>query len=260
MAGIALRSRVVDDAISRRAAPETERRGGRSTTGKLVAVCGLCGGAGASTLAYLLALWSLEHRSSSRVLVIDAGSTTGGLSLYVGASSARSLSELAGDLDAGAVIGSTIARSSEGLRVLATGPRSESTSSDLALGRVVNDARQAHSLTVADCGIARSHAEQLVLQLADSVIWVFPASESGLARARLGLESTPEISGVEVFVARHDASARKIPTRRLAGLAATRGAPLVLMPGISLRPGSAADPELRDCAATLEAISAVARL
>ena len=49
----------------------------------LLAVCGLCGGAGASTLTYLVARYAVE-RGLGHVLAFDTGGTTGGLSAICG--------------------------------------------------------------------------------------------------------------------------------------------------------------------------------
>src|SRR4051794_24816394 len=62
--------------------------GGRRTPqpGALLAVCGLCGGAGASTLSYLIARFAAEQASAD-VLVCDTGGPTGGLAAYAAAES-----------------------------------------------------------------------------------------------------------------------------------------------------------------------------
>ena len=93
-----------------------------STRGRLLAVCGLCGGAGASTLAYLVALAAARSDPGS-VLVGDTGGPTGGISYYAGVEAPRSLTELAEQIASGLPTGQLLATTSEGLRVLASGPR-----------------------------------------------------------------------------------------------------------------------------------------
>ena len=53
----------------------------RARRGSLLAVCGLCGGAGASTLAYLIAALRAEQQGGP-VLVCDTGGPAGGLAAY----------------------------------------------------------------------------------------------------------------------------------------------------------------------------------
>ena len=65
---------------------------GVARRGPLLAVCGLCGGAGASTLAYLVALAAARGDPGS-VLVADTGGPTGGISYYAGVEAPRSLTE-----------------------------------------------------------------------------------------------------------------------------------------------------------------------
>ncbi len=90
--------------------------------GPLLAVCGLCGGAGTSTLAYLVALASVRE-GPGLVLVGDTGGPSGGLSQYARVEAPRSLTEAAELVAHGLPTGQLVARTSEGLRVLATGPR-----------------------------------------------------------------------------------------------------------------------------------------
>ena len=90
--------------------------------GPLLAVCGLCGGAGASTLAYLTAL--AEARSErGDVLLADTGGPTAGIAHYAGVETPRSLSEVSEHVAAGLPVAQLVATTSDGLRVLATGPR-----------------------------------------------------------------------------------------------------------------------------------------
>ena len=64
-------------AMTMRSSPASARRG------PLLAVCGLCGGAGASTLAYLVAL-AAARRDDRAVLLADTGGPTAGISHYAG--------------------------------------------------------------------------------------------------------------------------------------------------------------------------------
>ena len=94
----------------------------------LLAVCGLCGGAGASTLSYLLARFAV-NRFDGHVLVCDTGGPTGGLAACARVEVARSLSEAAAQIANGLPLASGLyATDGPGstelceLRVIATGP------------------------------------------------------------------------------------------------------------------------------------------
>jgi hypothetical protein len=95
-------------------APDTGTgRQPRANRGPLLAVCGLCGGAGASTLAYLVAL-AESHRRSDSVLVGDTGGPSGGIACYSGIEAPRSLVEVAGHVAAGLPIGPLVATTTAG--------------------------------------------------------------------------------------------------------------------------------------------------
>ncbi|HEX6022902.1 MAG TPA: hypothetical protein VFZ00_12955, partial [Solirubrobacter sp.] len=113
------------------AAAHTDRHapGTRPTTAPLVAIAGVCGGAGASTLSYLLARHAAAH-GPGPVLVCDTGGATGGLAALAAVSSSRTLTETA-VLAAGRAGESgprapwTVVPGTRGhqLRVIGTGPR-----------------------------------------------------------------------------------------------------------------------------------------
>src|SRR4051794_38418230 len=98
------------------------------TQAPLLAVCGLCGGAGASTLSYLLARHAV-HELDGHVLVCDSG-CSGGLATCAGVRSPRSLSEAADELARGLprarglyALDESAGEQGRELRVIATGPR-----------------------------------------------------------------------------------------------------------------------------------------
>ena len=91
--------------------PEESRT--RVTRGPLLAVCGLCGGAGASTLAYLVALAEARRHSDS-VLVADTGGPSGGVARYAGVEAPRSLTEVATQVVAGLPAGQLVATTEAG--------------------------------------------------------------------------------------------------------------------------------------------------
>jgi cellulose biosynthesis protein BcsQ len=205
--------------------------------GPLVAVCGVCGGAGASTLAYLIACSAVAggaQAGAAPVLLGDANPATAGLSLYAGAESRYSLDELGDQLAAGQLDGeSMIVRTTDGVRLIATGPRQRADGNPGAIARILRDASQTHALTVIDCGTLAGGTGRHVLSLATHVLWVVPATDVGVMYAQRALAAVPaRLDGAEVLVARRDVLGRRAPTRALTRLADGRRAPLVLVPHV----------------------------
>jgi len=208
------------------------RIGGGVKCGRLLAVCGLCGGAGASTLAYLVAVAAARSHLGS-VLVGDTGGPTGGLSCYAGVEAPRSLAEVAGQIVAGLPAGQLIATGSGGVRVLATGPRFTAECVREGIELLLDHARERYALTVIDCGTLAREADQIALARASHVAWVLPATVSGVRRACRVLDAiSPQLPGTELLVARHDEHERKAPLSELRRVARDRGATLVLLPTV----------------------------
>jgi len=198
--------------------------------GPLLAVCGLCGGAGASTLAYLTAL-AAACREPGDVLLADTGGPTGGLSHYTGVGTPRSLSEVAELLAAGLPVGQLLATTSERVRVLATGPRFATDCAREGVELLLDHARRRYTLTVVDCGTLACQADQLALASASHVAWVLPGSAGAVDRGRKTLDAlASHPSGREMLIARHDPSDPRTAIRALRDLARERRAPLILMP------------------------------
>ena len=204
----------------------------RVKRGRLLAVCGLCGGAGTSTLAYLVAL-AVARSDPGSVLVGDTGGPTGGISYYAGVESPGSLTELAEQIVSGQPTGPLLATTSEGLRVLASGPRFTAECPREGIELLLDQARERYALCVIDCGTLARESDRVALASASHVAWVLPASASGARRALRVLDAiTPTPLGHEVIVARHDGPARAAPLKELKHLAARRGATLVLLPRV----------------------------
>jgi MinD-like ATPase involved in chromosome partitioning or flagellar assembly len=198
--------------------------------GRLLAVCGLCGGAGTSTLAYLVALAAARSHPDS-VLVADTGGPTGGLSCYAGVETPRSVAELSEHALAGPSTGLAVATGSHGVRVLATGPRFTAERAPDGIRLLLDQARERYALTVVDCGTLARDADRVALASASHVAWVLPATVSGVQRAGRVLDAiTLHVPGDEVLVARHQDHARKARLKELRQLARDRGATLVLLP------------------------------
>jgi hypothetical protein len=248
------------DAAARAPEPHDQPRSAPAGPGPLVAVCGLCGGAGASTLAYLIArstaIGALEE--GPPVLALDAGGTTGGLSLYSRAASGRSLAELAEDIRLGRPTSTPMFTTAvDGVRLIATPPRAqpEPEPKPLVISRILSDAREAHRMTVVDCGTLSLPTERLALELATHVTWVMPATEDGLRRAQLSPSTVVSCAPTQILVARHDPSGRKASIRALAELANERHSALVLMPQVADLGGKSTDDALEICSVTMEVLA-----
>jgi MinD-like ATPase involved in chromosome partitioning or flagellar assembly len=221
--------------------PVIERNGSalaRSRVAPLLAVCGVCGGAGASTVSYLIAR-AAASTGKAHVLVCDTGGPTGGLALRAGVESVRSLAEasehVARELPLAGGLYSVVPqlRGDCELRVIATGPRLGSPGNPKGLRALLAMARSdgAHALTVVDCGTLQRAAERFVLRRASHVAWVLPATDDGIRHAeRLLACVRPAGQRAELVVARRVARVPRGSLRRLRVLAETRDAPLVLMP------------------------------
>jgi len=214
--------------------------------GALLAVCGLCGGAGTTTLAYLIALFAARDQPGS-VLVCDTGGPSGALAAIAGVTAPRSLIELADVLSAGLPTGSPYAETEDGLRVLACGPGFTPGCPHLGIERVLERARAAHALTVVDCGTLTRDADHVVLTRASHIAWVLPATPGGVRRAERMLEAiNPHRLGRELVIARCDPRERQAPLTDIKVLAAQRDATLVMVPRLPdlLEAGAAAALEL----------------
>ena len=195
-------------------------------------MCGLCGGAGASTLAYLTAL--AEARSErGDVLLADTGGPTAGIAHYAGVETPRSLSEVSELLAAGLPVGQLLATTRDGLRVLATGPRLAADCARDGIELLLDHARRRYTLTVIDCGTLARQADQIALAKASHVAWVLPATAGAVDRGRKTLDAlAPHPSGREMLLARHKPSDRRRALRELRDLARERRAPLILLPSL----------------------------
>jgi Flp pilus assembly CpaE family ATPase len=225
--------------------------------GPLLAVSGLCGGAGASTLAYLLASY-VAREGSGLVLVADTGGPSGGLSCYAGVTAPRSLTEAAEYVAGGLPTGQLVATTDAGLRVLATEPRFTPQCAPAGIEMLLDHARERYVLTVLDCGTLAREADQVALAKASHVAWVLPATDSGVRRAGRVLEAADScLLGRELIVARHDDRAPKAAIRELKRLAEDRRATLVLFPSLPDAAVSQLDRALDLAQVSLQAIAGV---
>jgi hypothetical protein len=225
--------------------------------GPHVALCGLVGGAGTSTLAYALAS-AAARLSEAPVLLCEADPTAGSLATLAGGATPHSFSELALAAAAGRPPERPFAELRGGLRLVASDPRRRALPAAAALP-VLRQARAAHGLTVVDCGTLARLEALPALELATHILWVLPATPLGLARARSALEVLAPRPGraAESLIAVATAPAAGLRARDLRPLAESRTDHLVLIPHLrdlvrgTGAPSEALAPTLADLATIL---------
>jgi pilus assembly protein CpaE len=142
----------------------------------IVAVCGLHGGAGTTTIAALLAR-AAAAQQPGRVLLCDSAPGAGDLALALGASSAYNLADVA-RLAAARQTPAEVPwlEQPDGLRVMARVPARRAAARTDAVIQVLRDAAAAHSLVVVDAGALQSEHATAALRAADVVVWTLDAT------------------------------------------------------------------------------------
>lgn len=204
-----------------------------ATGGPVVAVCGLVGGAGTSTLAYLLARQAARH-STVPVLLAELGEQ-GALAAMAGSGGAYGLAGLATAVQQQQTIAAPFTELSGGLRLVARArPALEAPVSTAGLGRVLGDAHDAHGLVVVDAGLATAPAAAALLEEASHVLFTLPATVAALERAELlartGIFNL--VAGQATLVAVATRPGRGASVKRLRRLAASHTERLLLVPHI----------------------------
>jgi hypothetical protein len=155
----------------------------RSESGPLVAVCGLVGGAGTSTLAYLLARHA-ALRYERPVILAELGDH-GDVAELTGGGGEYGLAGLVRATAAALPIGTPYVVGPAGLWVVAAERPAfdcELPLVDEWLKRVLSDARAAHQLVVVDTGLMSGINVGRLLGRATDVVLVVPAAPTALAR------------------------------------------------------------------------------
>src|SRR5215207_4594603 len=199
--------------------------------GPLVAVCGLAGGAGTSTLAYLLARRAARHSTVPVLLAeLDAGGGLVALARAVDEERPpeRPFTEAAG------------------LRLVAateTGAPDPFPTGGLA--RLLDDARAAHGLVVVDAGQPRAGEAERLLAMADHLLLCVPATAAGVRRAELqlasGLLRRAGSSGNRALVCAATQQGARAKVRQLRRLADGRVDRLLLVPHLPQLAGGELD-------------------
>ena len=221
-------------------------------------MCGLAGGAGATTIAYLVAL-AAARQMNSPVLVADTGGPSGGLAALAGVEAPRSLPELASHLATGVPLTDGIyATGPAGLRVLGAAPEFTSSWTGPQFTRIVDDAREAHRLTVIDCGTLGRDVDRSAAAAATHLAWVMPATQRGVTRAEQLLHAAPQMAARELLIARRDVRQSKAPLKQLRRVADERQATLVVVPHVSSLEHGSVERALEEAQVAIQAIRGAA--
>jgi secretion/DNA translocation related CpaE-like protein len=170
--------------------------------GRVVAVLGGRGGAGASVLAAGLALTAATL--GRRVLLVDADPLGGGLDLVLGWEDDHGLrwselSRTSGRLDAPAMVGALPLRGE--LALLSFDRRELAEVPATAMTAVLDAGRRARELVVVDLPRRLDDASEVALQAADEALLVVPAEvRSAAAAARVAAAATQHCRSVRVVV------------------------------------------------------------
>ena len=197
--------------------------------GPLVAVCGLTGGAGTTTLALLLATCAAGE-SATPVLLTEADPARAGLAALTGRATPRSLAALAAHLRDEEAPRDTFAELSTGLRLIAAAAQPAPRVERDEVGALLSEARAAHGLVVVDCGTSWT-AGSPALTNASHIVWTAPAMASAATRAAHALDAVapPPGRAHEALAVTRIRRARAVNVRTLRRIARARCEQLVLI-------------------------------
>jgi hypothetical protein len=234
--------------------------------GPVVAVCGLAGGAGTTTLAWLLA-GAAARASAAPVLLAELPAASGGLTALTGLPATSSLAGLIAAAAGGGAARPAPARGPDGLALLASPaeacPELPPQALRAALRALLAGARRRHGLVVLDCGTLHAPDARTAAALATHIVWTVPAGPPGPARAgALLVDRTlaplpDDAREVLAVSATRPAALALRGHRELRAVAAQRSARLVLVPHVR---ALAAGRGSRQLATALAAIGGVLRL
>ncbi|MBV8219503.1 MAG: hypothetical protein JO325_13635 [Solirubrobacterales bacterium] len=122
------------------------------------------------------------------------------------------------------------------------------------MGRILDDAREAHRLTVIDCGTLGRDVDRTTATTATHLAWVVPATELGVHRGEQLLQAAPPMADKEFLVARRDVRQPKASLKQLRRIAAERRPTLVLVPHVTALEHGATDRALQEAQVAIQAI------
>jgi Flp pilus assembly CpaE family ATPase len=195
----------------------------------LIAVCGIGGGAGASTLAFLTAMY-VQRFAKAPILLCDAGGPGASLALMAEEESELSLPQAASAIAADALAVPLFAQVTGKLRLIARDPELDDFTDPEGLERLLRDARRAHPVTIVDCGSLQRPVERLIAKQASSILWVARGSVAGAKRAKSVLRSLPMKADREILAVSGREERDSSSEHELMSAAELRGASLVFVP------------------------------
>jgi hypothetical protein len=230
MAAAALAARLPIRRAARAGHADERALGFDTVGGPVVAVCGLTGGAGTSTLALLLAR-GVAADSAAPILLAETDPMRAGLAVLTGRATPRPLVALAQDVSDDRQPAEAFVELEPGLRLIAAEPQPATAVARDALDLLLAQARDAHGLVVLDCGTHWT-PHSPVLAHATHIIWTLPATPTGVARGASQLNAATPAAGRwhEALAATATVRRPLASVRALRRLARQRCHQLVLLP------------------------------
>lgn len=195
----------------------------------LLAVCGIGGGVGASTLAFLTAM-HIQRFASAPILLCDTGGPGASLAAMAEKSSQLSLPQAATAIAGDALGVPLFVQLTAKLRLIARDPELDDSTDPEGLERLLFDARSAHPVTIVDCGSLQRPVERSVAKQASSILWITRDSLAGAKRAKSVLRSLPLNADREVLAVCAGEKRDSAVEHELMNAADLRAAPLVFVP------------------------------
>jgi MinD-like ATPase involved in chromosome partitioning or flagellar assembly len=230
MAAAALTARLITPRMARPASAAAGPLAFDKLGGPLVAICGLTGGAGTSTLALQLASRAAQD-SGAPVLLTEQDARRPGLAAITGSTTPRALAALAREVADERPPADTFTELDDGPRLIAAAQAADVHADPVAVRSLLDDARTAHGLVIVDCGTHWTKDEP-VLECATHVIWTIAATATAAMRGTLALETIAPPAGRarEILAATCVRPGRGVSVRTMRRLAAARCERLVLVP------------------------------
>ncbi len=233
--------------------PDAPARQEPSAPPALLAVCGIGGGAGTSTLAFLTAMY-VQRVASKPILLCDTGGPGASLAVLAGKGSQLSLPQAATAIAADALGVPLFVPLTARLRLIGREPDLDDPPDPEGLARLLCDARIAHPVTIVDCGTLQRPVERSIAEQASSILWVTQGSPAGARRAQSVLRSLPLSADREILAVCAREERNTAVEHELMSAADLRGASLVFVPALPDVNQAGMDAALQTAQVALEAV------
>jgi Flp pilus assembly CpaE family ATPase len=219
----------------------------------LIAVCGIGGGAGTSTLAFLTAMYA-QRVAPAPLLLCDTGGPAASLAVLAEKQSQLSLPQAAAAIGADALGVPLFVPLTPKLRLIARDPDFDDALDSDGLARLLRDARAAHPITIVDCGTLQRPVERAVAEQASSILWTAQGSPAGARRAQAALRSLPLRAEREILAVWAGERRSSAVEHELMSAADLHGASVVFVPALPEVSQAGLDTALEAGQVALEAI------